>query len=118
MSGNSAMRIPTLIEEHGPVVGTIYQQLIAALDEVGPYTVEEKKTSLHICRKSAFAGVHPRARALLLNLRYHQPIESDRVRNVEQVSKNRYHSEILLDSPDQVDSELIGWLRAAYTVSK
>ena len=38
------------------------------------------------------------------------------VRGFEQVSKNRWHNEIRLDHPDQIDAELISWLRDAYTL--
>jgi hypothetical protein len=32
------------------------------------------------------------------------------------VSKNRYHNEIKLEQPADVDAELVGWLREAYTL--
>jgi hypothetical protein len=34
----------------------------------------------------------------------------------EQVSKNRYHNEIKLDSPDAVDAEVCQWLSEAYAL--
>ncbi len=37
-----------------------------------------------------------------------------RVAKVEQVSAHRYHNELKLERPEQVDDELAGWLRAAY----
>jgi hypothetical protein len=32
------------------------------------------------------------------------------------VSRNRYHNEIKLEQPDEVDDTLISWLREAYEV--
>lgn len=109
--------MPALIRDRSPEVGEIYTQLLNVLKPFGPYDVEEKKTSLHLSRGSAFAGVHPRAKAVLLNIRHAEPIRSKRFRKVEQVSKNRFHSEVLLERVDQVDEELVGWLKAAYDLA-
>jgi len=100
-----------------PVVRTIYDRLIAAMKPFGPMTVEPKKTSIHIVRKSGFAGVHPRKSAILLNIRSQAPIKSTRIRKMEKVSANRCHNELLLSAPADIDKELLGWLRAAYDLS-
>ena len=81
---------------------------------LGPYREEPKETSIHLARTTDFAGIHPQKRALLLNLRTQRPIDSTRVIKCEQVSKDRYHNEIRLTSPNEVDAELNGWLREAY----
>jgi hypothetical protein len=36
---------------------------------------------------------------------------------LERVSANRFHNEMLLESPKDVDAEVIGWLKAAYALS-
>ena len=90
------------------------------LSRTSPVTIETKKTSLHLIagtHGSAFAGVHPQKSAILLNIRSAVPIESPRVRKVEQVSKHRFHNEVLLASPDDVNGELLRWLKAAYELA-
>jgi hypothetical protein len=99
-----------------PEVLATYDRLLAVLTELGPFTEEPKKTSIHLVRATSFAGVHPRKRSLTLNLRTDRPFESTRIARVEQVSKNRYHNEIRLAQPADVDAELVGWLREAYTL--
>ena len=79
---------------------------------------EPKKTSIHLTNERAFAGVHPRKAWLILNISSDRPIESDRIVKSEQVSKNRYHQEVKLLSPDEVDEELIAWLKAACDLSR
>ena len=101
-----------------PAVLATYDRLLVALAELGSFTEEPKKTSIHLVRTSGFAGVHPRKRSLTLNLRTDSPIASPRLARVERVSKNRYHNEIKLNHPDQVDAELVGWLRAAYALGE
>ena len=99
-----------------PQVQAIYEQLLDAIRLLGPFTAEAKKTSIHLVRSSGFAGVHPRKNYLYLNLRLDQPLTGPRIAKSEQVSKNRWHNEIRLDAPDQIDAELLAWLRSAYTL--
>jgi hypothetical protein len=99
-----------------PNVRATYEQLLAALSELGPFAAEPKKTSIHLVKQSGFAGVHPRKGYLYLNLRTAQPIDSPRVVKQEQVSKNRFHNEIKLAQPDDVDPQLVGWLAEAYAL--
>jgi Domain of unknown function (DUF5655) len=92
----------------------IYDRLLAVLSEFGPFSEEPKKASIHLVHTTGFAGVHPRKRSLTLNLRTDRPLASARIVRVEQVSKNRYHNEIKLERPTDIDAELMGWLREAY----
>ncbi len=106
-----------LFARSDPAVEKTYGALLKAVSKFGKVTAEEKKTSIHLVAKTAFAGVHPRKSAVLLNVRSAAPIRSKRIRKLEQVSANRFHNELLLASPEEVDRELIGWLRAAYALS-
>jgi hypothetical protein len=50
-------------------------------------------------------------------LRLARTLDDPRIAKTEQVSKNRWHNEIRLDTPEQIDSELCGWLQEAYTLA-
>jgi hypothetical protein len=41
----------------------------------------------------------------------------ERVRKVDQVSKHRFHNDILLTTPTDVDRKVQGWLRSAYELA-
>src|SRR5436309_102018 len=88
---------------------TVYRKLIASIETLGPVTIEEKKTSLHLTHRRAFAGVHPRSKGIVLNLVFDAPLRNERVHKSEQVSANRYHVEFRLDDPKQIDRQLVGW---------
>jgi hypothetical protein len=100
-----------------PQVEKTYAAILKAVSKFGDIRAEEKKTSIHICAKTGFAGVHPRKSAVLLNIRSATPIKSERIRKLEKVSANRFHNEMLLASPKEVDAEVIAWLKAAYALS-
>lgn len=110
-------RVDLLFAGKQPVVRAIYARVLAVLSTFGAYREEPKKQSIHLVRVTGFAGAHPRKASLTLNLRLDRAIESERVVRREQVSKHRWHNEVKLSTPDDVDGELTGWLRAAYDLS-
>jgi len=98
----------------GPVSHQLYKKLLDAMKPIGVFREEMKKTSVHLVRGSAFAGVHPRKQYLLLTIKAKKPIRSARVLKTEQVSKNRWHLEVKLATGKDIDGELLRWLREAY----
>src|SRR5437868_8307905 len=108
--------IDALFTGKDPIVRAIYARILEVLGAIGEFGVEPKKTSIHLVRSSGFAGVHPRKSTLVLNLRLDRPLAGPRVLKSEQVSRNRYHDEVKLAAPDDVDAELIAWLAEAYAL--
>ena len=98
----------------GPVPRQLYKRLLDAMNSVGEFREEMKKTSVHLVRGSAFAGVHPRRQHLLVTIKAKKPIRSTRVFRTEQVSKNRWHLEVKLATEKDIDGVLLSWLRDAY----
>lgn len=100
-----------------PNVREIYNLLLSHIHTFGPVHEQPKKTSIHLANASGFAGVHTRKNYFILNIRSDHPINSPRIIKSEQVSKSRYHQEVKLEKPDDVDAELLAWLKAAYDLS-
>jgi len=90
---------------------------MAAARSLGPVREEPKKTSIHLVRSSAFAGVATRSNSLVLTLKAARKVDSSRVRRAEQTSANRWHLEIPLATPRDVDAELRAWLQQAYELA-
>ena len=100
-----------------PNVRAVYDRLLAQLRTFGTVHEEPKKTSIHLANRSGFAGVHTRKNYLILTIRSDHLIDSPRIVKSEQVSKRRYHQEVKLQTPEDVDAEVLGWLKAAYDLS-
>ena len=96
-----------------PAQQAIYERLLRAVGTIGPFTADPKKTSIHLTRRSAFAGIATRKDALQLTIKSASDISSPRIVRREQASANRWHLEIRLEDPDQVDRELTSWLADA-----
>jgi hypothetical protein len=99
-----------------PVVTEIYAKLIATCDKFGRVTQSAKKTSIHLDAKAGFAGVYVRRNYILLHVPLGRKLQSPRVAEVEQLSANRYKHTFKLTSPGDIDQELTGWLKEAYTL--
>lgn len=104
-------------ENKDPVVKAIYERILNEARKFGAVTEEPKKTSIHLVNKSAFAGVTTRRNALILNIKSAEPIKHARIAKSEQISARRFHQEVKLTSPDEVDAVLVGWLKDAYAIS-
>ena len=90
---------------------------MSAVEKLGPFKVEEKKTSLHLTHGRAFAGVHPRATGIVLNLVLDSALKHARVHKSEQVSANRYHVEFKVENAADIDAQLVGWIKRAYALT-
>jgi hypothetical protein len=55
--------------------------------------------------------------SLILTVKAESDIASDRVIKHEQASRNRWHLEIRLSSPVEVDEDLKGWLQRSFELS-
>lgn len=97
-----------------PASRQLYQDLLTALKPLGDFREEVKKTSVHLVRNSAFVGVHPRKQYLLLTIKAQEPIQNPRILKSEQVSRNRWHLELKLLGMEEIDEELLSWVRQAY----
>ena len=104
-------------DNRAPEVKATYTAILKAARKFGPVKEEAKKTSIHLVRKSAFAGVATRKAALILTLKSDSDITSKRISKREQASSRRWHLEVKLEEPEQVDRELIHWLERAYELS-
>lgn len=109
------------VKEHfdksAPEVEATYKKILKAARSLGLVGEEAKKTSIHLVRKTAFAGVATRKTALILTLKSASDLISNRIGKREQTSANRWHLEVRLTNPNEVDPELMIWIKNAYDLA-
>lgn len=109
--------VAALFAKSSPIVRETYDALLEAARALGPVRVSAKKTSIHLERRTAFAGVATRKDALVLTLKANTRVKSARIHKAEQASANRWHLEVRLAAPAEVDRELRKWLAEAYELA-
>jgi hypothetical protein len=99
-------------------VRATYDAVLRAAGALGPVRESVKKTSIHLEKtRTAFAGIAARKDALVLTLKSSRPLTSPRIHRAEKTSANRWHLELRLRTPADIDRELRAWLRQAYAVA-
>jgi hypothetical protein len=104
-------------ENRTPAVKAAYAEILRAARKFGSVREEAKKTSIHLVRKTAFAGITTRRASLVLTLKADIGLTSHRITKREHVSANRWYLEVRLDAPEQVDQELVKWLQRGYDLA-
>src|SRR5436190_22004913 len=101
------------VEQHfdgrSPRVRDIYDTIVDVAREFGPVDEDPKKTSIHLNRKSAFAGIQTRRDFLILTVKATDDIADVRITKREQSSAKRWHHEIKLGDAGEVDHQILGW---------
>jgi hypothetical protein len=117
MSASSQQTVQSHFAARSANVKATYNALLRAVRAFGPVEQQPKKTSIHLARRTAFAGVATQREAILLTVKSPVDIRNARIRKHERASANRWHLELKPSHPDDVDAQLIDWLRSAYDMS-
>ena len=95
-----------------PAQHAIYEPLLHAARTIGPFTADPKKTSIHLTRRSAFAGIATRNDALQLRIS-RPPTSAARASSSASRRRRIAGTWRSAEEPDQVDRELTSWLADA-----
>jgi hypothetical protein len=91
----------------------VHERVMAAIEGFGPFEVAPKKTYLSLRRKKQFAMVGPATKSQVeIGLNARDLASGGRL--VEQKPGGMCQYKVRLGSPEEVDAELVGWIRAAY----
>lgn len=101
-----------------PVVRETYDALLHVASRFGKVEEEPKKRSIHLVARTAFAGVTTRQAKLVIMIKSPVAVRSRRVAKCEQLSANRWHFELHVSTPADIDSAVEAWLRRAYEISR
>lgn len=105
-------------KDRAPALRHTYDALLRLSRRFGEVVEEPKKTSIHLVARSAFAGIAMRKNELVLTIKSAADIQSSRIRKREKISAGRWHLEVRLSDPGQVDAEIERWIGQAFEISK
>ena len=110
-------RLADHFKDREPVLRDIYQRVLATGRRFGPVKEDPKKTSIHLNRKSAFAGVATRKSALVVTVKAEADVKSPRIVKHLKASARLWYLDVRLESVEDVDPEFARWLKKSYELS-
>ncbi len=92
----------------------IYARLLKAVSRFGPVLEERGERSVLLRSRGGFLGIHPTRDGLNLQIVTDHVVRASRVAKVDRVSASRFHVHVRIVSANDVDAQLLGWLRESY----
>src|SRR5207245_1148992 len=104
----------SLFDKSDPAVRATYERLLIRVRRIGPVDAEQNKTTIHLKGRATFADVRPLKSRLDVSIVSDAPITDPRVTKREKLSAARYHNIVSINSPHDIDAQLLDWLKRAY----
>ena len=117
LSKAGAAAINRHFDNRTPGVRASYERLLNAARAFGPFQEEPKKTSIHLVRRTAFAGIATQKGALILTVKADSDHPGSAAIRRQKTSANRWHLEFRLERPEDVDPALVRLLEKAYALA-
>ena len=92
----------------------LFNRLVSTLGESCEFKIDPVKTAILLKRKTSFAGIKVQNDYLQIHFALDKTVDEFPVYKTIKYTKNRWIHYIKLDSPDEIDHQLISWLMWAY----
>lgn len=94
---------------------TLFDEFVARVRaEVGVARIDSPECCIHLVKNSTFAAVWVRKDRIKIDFRLEHKIDSPRFSKMVQMSAKRYLYYMDIMSPEDMDAELMGWLKESY----
>ena len=106
------------LEEHfrgrDPILREIFDELVASLRKLGPLKVDPVKTSINLVARNHIGAVTVRGTFLRLGFLADRRIADSRIVHIERLGDEKFGHSVILESVEDLDDVVMGWLAAAY----
>jgi hypothetical protein len=110
--------IDRLFDKRPPQVRVLYDHLLGALRQFGLVEEVAKERVIHLGTTRPFAEIQPRNYGFNLEFRVTYNLAEPRIFRQLQLSAHRFVHTVKIESENDIDTQLLVWLRDAYELSK
>lgn len=108
-----------LFENKDPLVKKIYGCIYYELKKFGKdIRITAAKNAVFAKAPSTFAAFKPKKKALSIEFLLREEVNEFPIEKTLRISKNRVAHSLHIESPEEVDRQLLNWLRQAYETVK
>jgi hypothetical protein len=118
LASNTYLAEQRVFDGKSQAVREMYGVLVDELNKLGPVQEINKSISISFENRRPFASALIRNRSIKLVLRTQHRIANQRILSIHRVDDTNFDHTILLDSKQDIDDELMGWLGEAYQTGK
>jgi len=97
-----------------PELREIFDELVRRLRKLGPVGVDPVTTSINLAARHHFGAVSVRGSFLRLGFLAEKRIEDARIVRFERLGPAKFGHSVVLESVEDLDDVVMGWLAAAY----
>ncbi len=101
-----------------PQIRALFNQVVAAIRELGPVRILPEKTRIAFQVRMSFAQVAPKSQWLDGHVVLARRFEHPRFRRVQTISPRNHVHTFRLTSPGDIDADFRSWLAEAYSVGE
>jgi hypothetical protein len=106
------------LEDHvgpGDAMRPVFEELLARVRrEIGAADVVSLPCCIHLCGTHDFLAVLPRKARLEIRFSLRREVESRRITHATRISSAKHKHSTDIATVEDIDDELLGWLREAY----
>jgi uncharacterized protein DUF5655 len=106
------------LDEHfrgrDPELRGIFDELVARLRKLGPVKVDPVKTSINLTARHHLGAVTVRGTFLRIGFLSDRRIQDDRIVHIERLGPSKFGHSVVIESIEDLDDVVMGWLAAAY----
>jgi hypothetical protein len=100
------------------IIRDLYDELISQIKKIGPMDIHAGKWNITLRSGSTFFSVNPEKTYLGIVFVRDEALDDFPVYQCHQYSKNRWSNHVKIEDFDEIDKQLLGWIRDAYEICK
>lgn len=106
--------LSALFADKPEFIRTLFDYLLEQIKTVGPMEVHVAKWNVTLRSATTFVTIIPEKKDLIIRMAHQTALDDFPVYDSHQYSKNRWANLVKIENKEEVDSQLIAWIKDAY----